>query len=1140
MTRWRWVGVVALFLLGALALGSPDSASARTRVKKYASTVTITATDVDADSVSGTVGSVNAACVGARSVSVTLNSSLDSVNTTTDVNGGWHANVVLHGGDVVHAAVTKKKLSKTKLCNPAVATPVTAVQTYALSITATHGSVTCDGGACAATYPSGTNLTLAAVPDSDYGFTGWSGDCSGSGTCPLTMDTAKSVTASFALLAHAPVLDTTKSPTLSGETEDAPAPVGTVGTQVSALVDLNPPAGGLDNVTDADAGAVTGMAIVDADTANGAWWYSTDNGSTWLGLSAVTSSSARLLAADANTRVYFQPAANFNGSSTVTFRAWDQTSGTAGSTADTTTNGGTTAFSSASDTASVTVSAVNDAPVLDATKSPALTTEQEDAPAPTGAVGTLVSDLIDLNPPVGGVDNASDVDASPVTGMAIIDDSGSGTWWYSINNGSTWSGVGLVADSFARLLAADANTRLYFQPTANSFGSATITFRAWDRTSGTAGGTADASTNGGTTSFSAASDMASLDISAVNDAPVLDASKSPTLTAETEDAPAPVGSVGTPVSSLIDFASPSGQNDNVTDVDGVGLLGMAITGSDESIGTWYYTTDSGPTWHALGAASSSTARLLATSSGNRLYFQPTANASGSATITFRAWDQTSGTNGSTADTTTNGGTTAFSSASDTASVTVSAVNDAPALDASASPVLTTETEDDPAPSGAVGTLVSSLVDLTGGGGLDNVSDADASPVTGMAITAADTTGGTWNYSIDNGSTWQTIGAVSTSAARLLAADGNTRLYFTPNANFNGSATITFRAWDQTSGSNGSTANTSTNGGSTAFSSTPDTASVTVTSVNDSPTLVDTVVLMSTEQEDAGAPVGAVGTLVSNLVGNGSGQNNVTDPDGPGLGIYVNNVSTANGSWLYSLDGGSTWLAMGTVTGSSSRLLPGTARLYFQPNANFNGSISSAITFGAWDQASGTAGSLVNPNPNPVGAPYSSFTDTASLTVSPVNDAPALDASKSPVLTSVAMNAPPPTGAVGTLVSSLVDLNPPSGGLDNVTDADTSPVTGMAITDASTTGAGTWWFTTNGGTTWTLVGSPTVSAALLLAADASTRVYFEPTAGFTGSRSITFRAWDRTSGTNGSTANTTANGGTTAFSVATDLAPENVT
>ena len=63
------------------------------------------------------------------------------------------------------------------------------------------------------------------------------------------------------------------------------------------------------------------------------------------------------------------------------------------------------------------------------------------------------------------------------------------------------------------------------------------------------------------------------------------------------------------------------------------------------------------------------------------------------------------------------------------------------------------------------------------------------------------------------------GAVATNNARLLAADGNTRLYFQPNANYHGTlaTAITFRAWDQTSGSNGAPADTTSNGGTTAFS-----------------------------------------------------------------------------------------------------------------------------------------------------------------------------------------------------------------------------------------------------------------------------------------------------------------------------------
>jgi Tol biopolymer transport system component len=51
--------------------------------------------------------------------------------------------------------------------------------------------------ACSAPLAAGTNITLRAIPDSNSDFLGWSGGCSGTGDCPVTMDGAKSVTALF-------------------------------------------------------------------------------------------------------------------------------------------------------------------------------------------------------------------------------------------------------------------------------------------------------------------------------------------------------------------------------------------------------------------------------------------------------------------------------------------------------------------------------------------------------------------------------------------------------------------------------------------------------------------------------------------------------------------------------------------------------------------------------------------------------------------------------------------------------------------------------------------------------------------------------------------------------------------------------
>ncbi|MEY9296884.1 VCBS repeat-containing protein [Bradyrhizobium elkanii] len=162
--------------------------------------------------------------------------------------------------------------------------------------------------------------------------------------------------------------------------------------------------------------------------------------------------------------------------------------------------------------------------------------------------------------------------------------------------------------------------------------------------------------------------------------------------------------------------------------------------------------------------------------------------------------------------------------------------------------------------------------------------------------------------------------------------------------------------------------------------------------------------------------------------------------------------------------------------------------------------------------------------------------TLKITVTGTNDAPVLDPSKTPVLTAENQGSGAPAGAVGTLVSSLVDLNPPSGGVDNVTDVDTGAVVGIALTGTDTS-HGTWFFSTNNGTTWNPVGAVSNSTALLLSADANTRLYFQPSAGFTGidTNAITFRAWDQTSGSNGAKVDTSLNGGTTAFSTTTDTA-----
>jgi CSLREA domain-containing protein len=205
----------------------------------------------------------------------------------------------------------------------------------------------------------------------------------------------------------------------------------------------------------------------------------------------------------------------------------------------------------------------------------------------------------------------------------------------------------------------------------------------------------------------------------------------------------------------------------------------------------------------------------------QLTYTPTTNTSGTAAFNVAATDSGSGT-----------APNVNQSAPVTFTITVNGQNDAPVLDNSGNMSLVAINEDASNASNP-GTLISDVI-LSAGG--DRISDFDAGALEGIAVTAVDNTNGTWQFSIDNGTNWTPFGTPDALNARLLAANATTRVRFVPNLNFNDAVNpgITFRAWDQTSGANGNTADVSTNGNPTAFSSATETASITVNPVNDQP------------------------------------------------------------------------------------------------------------------------------------------------------------------------------------------------------------------------------------------------------------------------------------------------------------------
>jgi uncharacterized repeat protein (TIGR02543 family) len=68
------------------------------------------------------------------------------------------------------------------------------------TVTSSPPGINC-GADCSESYAQGTAVTLTAAPDNASAFSGWSGACTGAqATCTVTMDAAKTVTATFARL----------------------------------------------------------------------------------------------------------------------------------------------------------------------------------------------------------------------------------------------------------------------------------------------------------------------------------------------------------------------------------------------------------------------------------------------------------------------------------------------------------------------------------------------------------------------------------------------------------------------------------------------------------------------------------------------------------------------------------------------------------------------------------------------------------------------------------------------------------------------------------------------------------------------------------------------------------------------------
>ncbi|MGV1048314.1 MAG: InlB B-repeat-containing protein [Solirubrobacterales bacterium] len=92
------------------------------------------------------------------------------------------------------------------------------------SVTSSPAGINC-APTCEAEFESGKEVTLTPSPNAGSEFKGWSGACSGSGSCKVTMTAAKSVGAEFALIPGQVLLTVTKAGNGTGTVTSTPAGV---------------------------------------------------------------------------------------------------------------------------------------------------------------------------------------------------------------------------------------------------------------------------------------------------------------------------------------------------------------------------------------------------------------------------------------------------------------------------------------------------------------------------------------------------------------------------------------------------------------------------------------------------------------------------------------------------------------------------------------------------------------------------------------------------------------------------------------------------------------------------------------------------------------------------------------------------
>ena len=163
------------------------------------------------------------------------------------------------------------------------------------------------------------------------------------------------------------------------------------------------------------------------------------------------------------------------------------------------------------ETFTITINDLNDAPAISGGPV-ALPAVYDYEPATVVALADVLTD-----PNVTYLDQDAGADA----GVAVVGTAGAGLWEYSAD-GVSWTAIGVVGNASALLLPDSYSLRYTADyPGPDGGETASLTLRAWDQTSGTAGTLANATTQGGSSAFSTGTLLLSLQVQEDDRAPTV-------------------------------------------------------------------------------------------------------------------------------------------------------------------------------------------------------------------------------------------------------------------------------------------------------------------------------------------------------------------------------------------------------------------------------------------------------------------------------------------------------------------------------------------------------------------------------------------------------------------------------------------